>query len=93
MAKRGAGSQIATKSRESTRFIYVQVLWDILLKSSREGLQLCFKPHLNSRFAHKVIGLQNQGSPNFGNFETTTWESWDKMSFGCGPRGEAQSIL
>jgi len=21
------------------------------------------------------------------------WKSWDKMSFGCGPRGEAQSIL
>jgi hypothetical protein len=31
-----------TKSQESTRLPHVQVACDILLKSSRQGLQLCF---------------------------------------------------
>jgi hypothetical protein len=26
---------------------------------------------------------QSRGSPNFGNFGTPIWESWDKMTFGC----------
>jgi hypothetical protein len=42
----------------------------ISFKSSQQGLQLCFIPHLNQRFAQKVIGLQSHGSPNLGNFET-----------------------
>jgi hypothetical protein len=29
-----------------------------------------FRPHLNRRFAQKIMGLQNHGSPNFGNFMT-----------------------
>jgi hypothetical protein len=39
------------------------------------------------------MGVQSHESPKFGNFGTPTWESRDKMSFGCGPHGEAQSIL
>jgi len=39
------------------------------------------------------MGPQSRGSPNFGNFGTPIWESWDKMPFGCGLRGEAQNIL
>ncbi len=45
--------------------------------------KLCFRPHLNRRFAHKVMRLQSHGSPNFGNFETPKsresqfWEFWD----------------
>jgi hypothetical protein len=34
------------------------------------------------------MGPQSRNSPNFGNFGTPIWESWDKMPFGCGPRGE-----
>ncbi len=45
-------------------------------------LQLCFKPHLDRRFAHKVMARQSCGSPNFVNFGTPTWESRDKMTFG-----------
>jgi hypothetical protein len=67
---------LTIKSQESTRFPCVQVAYDISLKRSRWGLQLCFKPHLNWRSTHKVMGPQ----------------SCDKMPFGCGPRGEAQSI-
>jgi hypothetical protein len=44
-----------TKSWESIRFPCVQVACDILLKRFRQGLQLCFKPHLKRRFAHKVM--------------------------------------
>ncbi len=31
------------------------------------------------------MGPQSRGSPNCGNFETPTWESWNKRPFGCGP--------
>jgi hypothetical protein len=59
-----------TKSRESTRFPYVKVVCDISLERSRQGLQLCFRPQLHRRCAHKVMGLQSRESPNFENFET-----------------------
>ncbi len=39
------------------------------------------------------MGIQSRGNPNLGNFETPTWESRDKKSFGCGPCGKVQSIL
>jgi hypothetical protein len=39
------------KSRESPQFPCVQVACDIPLKSSQRGLQPCFKPRLNQRFA------------------------------------------
>jgi hypothetical protein len=58
---------------------------DISLKSSQQKLQLCFKPHLDPRFAHKVMVLQSCGSPNLGDFGTPIWESQDKKPFGCGP--------
>jgi hypothetical protein len=82
-----------TKSRESTQFPRVQVACNISLKSSWQGLQLCFKPHLNWRSSHKVMGPQSYENPNFGNFGTPIWESRNKMPFGCGPCGETQNIL
>jgi hypothetical protein len=36
------------------------------------------------------MGPQSRGSPNFENFETPTWESRDKMTFGCWSRAQAQ---
>jgi hypothetical protein len=59
-----------TKSRELTWFPNVQVACDIPLESSRRGLQLCFKPHLNRRFAHKVMRPQSCQNLNFKNFGT-----------------------
>jgi len=82
-----------TKSQELTRFPCGQVDCNISLKSSWQKLQLCFKPHCNQSFAHKVMGLQSHRSLDFDNFGILTWESWDKKPFGCGPRGEAHSIL
>jgi hypothetical protein len=69
------------------------VVWNIPLESSRRRLQLCFKPHLDQRSIHKVMRPQSCGSLNSRNFGIPIWESHDKMSFGCGSRGEAQSIL
>jgi hypothetical protein len=47
-----------TKSQESTQFPFVQVAWDISLESSRQGLQLCFKHHLDRRSTHEVMTPQ-----------------------------------
>jgi len=71
------------KSQESSRFPYVQVACDILLENSQRGLQICFRHHLNQRSAHKVMGPQSHESPSCENFGTSTWESQDKMTFGC----------
>jgi hypothetical protein len=37
------------KSQESTRFTCLQMACDIPLESSRQGLQLCFRPHFNPK--------------------------------------------
>jgi hypothetical protein len=52
-----------TTSRESPWFPCVQVACHISLESPRQRLQFCFRPHLNRRSAHKVMGLQNCESP------------------------------
>jgi hypothetical protein len=52
-----------TKSQESPWLSCVRVLCHIPLESSQQGLQLCFKPHFNRRFTHKVMCLQSRGSP------------------------------
>jgi hypothetical protein len=39
------------------------------------------------------MGLQSHKSLNLRNFEIPTWESQDKMTFGCWPCNQAQKIL
>jgi len=56
------------KSWELTRFIYVQVVCDISLKSSQWGLQFCSRPHLNLKSAREIMSPQSCEIPNFGNF-------------------------
>jgi hypothetical protein len=73
--KQGLGVKLAiwlltTKSQELLWFPCVQVACDIPLESSQQMLQLFFRPHLNRRSAHKVMGLKNHGNPNFKNFKT-----------------------
>jgi hypothetical protein len=41
----------------------------------------------------KLWAMQSCGSLSYENFRTPTWESWDKIPFGCRPREEAQNIL
>jgi hypothetical protein len=52
-----------TKSRESTRLLCVQMECDTLLESSRQELQLYFRPHPDCRFEQEVMVLQSYGSP------------------------------
>ncbi len=82
-----------TKIQESPWFPCVQVDCHIPLISFQWGLQLCLTPHLHQRSAHKVMRLQSHGNLNFGNFRTPTWESQDKMTFGCWPHCQKQRIL
>jgi hypothetical protein len=42
---------------------------------------------------HKKLCALKVVSPSCCNFGTPAWESRDKKPFGCGPHGEAQSIL
>jgi hypothetical protein len=80
------------KSRESIWFPYVQVVCNIPLEISRQGLQFFLRPHLNQRSAHKIMGPQSSRSPNFGNFRTPIlgvpgqnaiwmWASWRGIKY------------
>jgi hypothetical protein len=62
---------LTTKSRESTRFPFVQVACDTPLKSSWRGLQLCFRPHPDRRFIDKVITPQSRESSNLANLRVS----------------------
>jgi hypothetical protein len=55
------------KSRESPQFPHVQVACDIPLEISQQELQLCFRPHCNRRFAHKIMKPQSRESFNSRN--------------------------
>jgi hypothetical protein len=55
-----------TRSQESPWFTCVQMTCYILLKISWQGLQLCFKTHLNQRSTQEVMGFQSYRGPNFG---------------------------
>jgi hypothetical protein len=78
--KEGPGVKLPGKSQESTRFTCLQMTCDISLESFRQELQLCFRPHLDSRSARKVMGLQSRGSPSWRNFGTPTRESQEKKT-------------
>jgi hypothetical protein len=73
------------KRRESPRFPCVQVACHIPLESFPWGLQLCFRPHLNWRSTHKIMGPQSCRSPNFENLGTPTWESGTKWHLSASP--------
>ncbi len=60
------------------------------LESSRKELQDFFRPHPNWRSKQEVMDAQSPRSPTRDNFRTPPWESREKMSFGCSPRGELQ---
>jgi hypothetical protein len=64
MVERRVGRLPTTKSRESTRSWCVQVECDTPLESSWRELQICFKPHPNSRFKPEVMSSQNLRNPN-----------------------------
>jgi hypothetical protein len=76
---------LTTKNQESPWNTCVHVVWHILLESSQQGLQLCFKPHLNQKFAQEIMSFQSAKSSNFGNLGLPSWESWNKMTLDVAP--------
>jgi hypothetical protein len=90
MAKRRAGSRTVSltpdhKSRESTRFTWLQMARHILLESSRRELQLCFRPRRDPRSVGKVMGLQSPGSPNWRDFGSPVGVPGEKSHLDVGP--------
>jgi hypothetical protein len=69
-----------TKSRESTRFTWLQMTCHIPLESSWQELQLCFRLHFDPRSDRKVMGLQSPGSPRWRDFGTPTRESRERKA-------------
>jgi hypothetical protein len=85
MAKRRVKSQIAnlTPDQKKSGINLIYLATESVrhtLESSRRKLQLCFKPHLNPKFARKVMGLQSRGNPNWRDFGTFEWESRKKKT-------------
>jgi len=83
--KEGSGVKLPVwlptrKSQESTWFTWLQRACDILLKSSRQKLQLFFRMHLDLRSTRKVMGLQSCGSPNRRDFGTPIRESRERKA-------------
>jgi hypothetical protein len=86
-------SYVWKKGRESTWPRCVQVECNTPLQSSQGELQVCFRPHPNRRFEQGVMSCQSLESPNWDNFGTPPWESWEKVPFGCRCGGIMQRIL
>jgi hypothetical protein len=84
---------LTTKSQESTRLPCVQMECNTLLKSSRQELKLCFKPHPNWRSEQEVTVSQSCGSPTLAVLGLPFGSPRTKRPFGCGPREEAQRVL
>jgi hypothetical protein len=69
-----------TKSRESIRFTWLQTTCHISLKSSRQELQLCFRPHRDRSSAQEVMRPQSPGSPSWRDFGTPTRDSRERKA-------------
>jgi hypothetical protein len=86
-----------TKSWKSPRFICMQVACDILLEFFWPWGYNFDSNLISIGGLHKklwqIMAPQSCESPNFGNFETPIWESWEKMTFGCWSHAQAHNIL
>jgi hypothetical protein len=88
--KEGSGVKLpiwlpTRKSQESTRFTWLQMICDIPLEIPRQELQLCFRPHLDQRFARKVMGFQSRGSARWRDFGTHARVPGEKSHLDGGP--------
>jgi hypothetical protein len=70
----------------------VTYFWKVLDEGYNFVVDLISIGGLHRKLRTPKVGTSCR-SPNFGNFETPTWQSWDKMPFGCRSYGHAQSIL
>jgi len=97
-AKEGPGVKLlvwlpTTKSRESTSSRRCFKECNTTLESSRQELQLWFRPHPNLSSGQGAMNVQSLETPTRDSFGTPTWESREKEPFGCSLGGELQSIL
>jgi hypothetical protein len=58
------------------------------LESPQRELQVWLKARLDPSSGRKVMNAQSPESPNWDNFGTPPWESWEKEPFGCSLRVE-----
>jgi len=65
----------------------------MVLKSSRQKLQLWFRPCPDLSSGRGAMNVQSLETPTRDSFGTPTWESQEKEPFGCSLGGELQSIL
>jgi hypothetical protein len=80
-----------TKSWVLLWFTCVQVTCHIHLKSSQKWLWLCFKTHFNQKSSQELWACKVVGVPILGISRLPNWKPWNKMTFGCRPRGQAQN--
>jgi len=98
MPKEGSGVKLPIwlpsikKSRIDPISLCVGGVWHIVEKLLMRATIL-LQTSFQSEVSTQSYGPQSCRNPNFENFKTPIWESQDKMSFGCEPRGKAQSIL
>ncbi len=65
-----------TKSQESLWLTCVHVMCHVLMKSSQQGLHICFRPHFNYKCSQEVMALQSHGNPNFKKFGIPNLGVW-----------------
>jgi len=58
------------------------------LKSSRQELQLWFRPRPDPSLGRGAMAVQSPGTPIRDSFRTPTWESREKEPFGRSLGGE-----
>jgi len=80
------------KSQESTWFTWLHTTCHIPLESSRQELQLCFRPHFDLRSTRKVMGFQSLERPNWRDFGTPTRESRGSLAGVPGVLGEKSHL-
>jgi hypothetical protein len=81
------------KSRESTRFTWLQATCHISLESSWQGLQLFFNRIAIEGLQKKLCALKVPGVLVGEISGLPRGSPGREKSFGCKPRGESQSIL
>jgi hypothetical protein len=73
---------LRTRERPWVFALLLFSVWDSYLSPSRSWERM--------KEDMKHLKFQDNRSPNF---ETPTWESWEKVPFGCNPFKESQNIL
>jgi hypothetical protein len=85
---------LTTESQESTWFLCVKVDYDMPLESSRQGLQLRFRPHLDQRSSQEAIVPQLCGTPSLDDFGTPNGRSPETKAIWMPlPRGGAEYTM